>query len=847
MKKISTLLLLMALCTSSVHVAAQTSVKKIVLQGFWWDYWNNNYPFSWANYLTELAPRIKAAGINGIWIPPTVKNDNPGSVGYAPFDHYDLGDKYQKGFNGTTLQTTTRVGTKDELLRMIAVMHANGIEVVQDLIMNHVANAGAGTSGAGGQDPEPTYSMQSHSGYKNFRYVSFINPVKGTVDTSATDYWKRNGRWSKNYTNFHPNAGTPYQNTNWTQGDWGPDMSYGTVADGTGNGYGPSSNINASLYHNPSQAYNYMRDKGRDWIRWMTNQTGVDGFRWDAVKHFPEFIQQDWMYNVKYNNGWNNLPKTTYSVGEYVGSKSETETYVNTVTTSNGGNELLMGSFDFNLRAFDNSGGLRGMVYNLGSYNMASLPGAQQGNRVASYPIDNLFVHRTVSFVNNHDTFRPSLTGTGNYNYPSWNGSGELSAHIDPNEVRMSTAYAVVMAMDGNPNIFFEDLFDLGTYNNRWTHDPKINAPISVGLPVRSDLVNLSLCHNKLDFASGGYNVRSSEGGVAVIQGAGSTDHLIIERSAKAIIGITDSYAQVQEAYVNSNFTQGTVLMDYSGANGLLTYTVPADKRVRVLTQPVNPALNPASRHGYSVWAPVPGNVAFSSVQAMSDYLATYTPTRNTRTLQEWEMADDLGDSHCLSLMQGGAIPNNSTSQRVTGKIFSAAGQQVNITVTKSNPALPLMVSLWDLDGNKLAENVNGAAETISYTPAVDGWLVIKIRNANVQAGQTCKVKADYLAPQVVAVNNPANSVKSRVAIWTGIKGTSDITDCGNWEEGKMPDANTNLLVPAWSMPYPVIHTNTSAKNVLIEKSATLTVLTGATLNVAGQVKNGALIGAANF
>ena len=98
---------------------------RVLLQGFWWDFWNDNYPNAWANYLAELSPRLAETGIDSVWVPPTVKNQNYG-VGYAPFDHYDLGDKYQKGFTGT------RIGTKNELLRMTAIMHANGIDAIQD-------------------------------------------------------------------------------------------------------------------------------------------------------------------------------------------------------------------------------------------------------------------------------------------------------------------------------------------------------------------------------------------------------------------------------------------------------------------------------------------------------------------------------------------------------------------------------------------------------------------------------------------------------------------------------------------------------------------------------------------
>ena len=116
MKRIIQLLLFTLLIfTFSKTVHAQNTEKKVILQAFWWDYYNNNFPNSWASYLTELAPRLKAMGIDAVWIPPSYKNSGTNSVGYSPFDHYDLGDKFQKG------SVTTRFGTKDEFLRMVAV------------------------------------------------------------------------------------------------------------------------------------------------------------------------------------------------------------------------------------------------------------------------------------------------------------------------------------------------------------------------------------------------------------------------------------------------------------------------------------------------------------------------------------------------------------------------------------------------------------------------------------------------------------------------------------------------------------------------------------------------------
>ncbi|MFT4758811.1 MAG: alpha-amylase [Paraglaciecola sp.] len=112
---------------------------------------------------------------------------------------------------------------------------------------------------------------------------------------------------------------------------------------------------------------------------------------------------------------------------------------------------------------------------------MASLLEAQQtqSNRI------NGTVHKTVPFINNHDTFRPQLDTLGNYT--GWNTGSELSAHIESNEPRLATTYAVIIAMDGNPQIFFEDLFDVGYNSNRYSH-----MPISTtSLPAREDIINL--------------------------------------------------------------------------------------------------------------------------------------------------------------------------------------------------------------------------------------------------------------------------------------------------------------------------------------------------------------------
>lgn len=671
-----TLLALMVLCCTSIISIAQNPWNgKVVLQGFWWDYWNNNYPNEWADYLSELAPRLKDMGVDAVWIPPTPKNGSTSSVGYSPFDHYDLGDKYQKG------STTTRVGDKDQLLRMVAILHANGIEVISDIVLNHVDNAGS-TTGAGGQDVYAlnNYNDYSTSGYKNFRYVSFATPANATT---ASNYLNRSGRWSKNWENFYPNQFNACCNNAINSVYWGPDISYES------NAYGQSS---CTSCYNPSQSANYMRDGARDWLVWYKKQTGVDGFRFDAVKHFPTAVVEDLLYNAQYNAGFASGGWEMYSIGEYVGSSSEMDNWVNAV-------QDRAGTFDFSLR-----GGIYSMVYGMGNYNLANIPGLQQGER-----------ERTVPFVNNHDTYRPIIDANGNYS--GWNTGDELAPHINPNEPRLGAAYALAFALDGSPMVFFEDLFDIEG-SDRYSHDPTNTTE----LPVRSAVENVIWCHQKLDFKAGAYKVRHS-----------SADHLLIERSGKAIIGINDNWSTWQSQWIATDFPAGTRLHDYSGANSSDIY-VNSSGWVQIWTPPCDGS---NTRRGYTIWGPSGKSGGFS-------------PAAIT-TVQEWQMFDDLGDSHASSLGQGGAIPSGSTATRTAGRIFSAASQ-ITINLYPSDNSQSLTLSIASADGSTVLATTSGTGNlTLNYTPTAMNYYTLQVRNTSASnTGQHAWVKATYSAPQVV-------------------------------------------------------------------------------------------------
>ena len=89
----------------------------VMLQAFYWDCPRlENKEFEWWKYITGQIPSLAQVGFTSLWLPPVHKAANifGPSMGYDPYDYYDLGEFDQKG------GVPTWFGTKAELLDMIA-------------------------------------------------------------------------------------------------------------------------------------------------------------------------------------------------------------------------------------------------------------------------------------------------------------------------------------------------------------------------------------------------------------------------------------------------------------------------------------------------------------------------------------------------------------------------------------------------------------------------------------------------------------------------------------------------------------------------------------------------------
>ncbi|HEY0759645.1 MAG TPA: alpha-amylase domain-containing protein [Acidisarcina sp.] len=609
---------------------------KVILEAFWWNCWNTSYAQDWYTFLAKLAPRLAAMGFDGIWTPPPCKDRRATTnMGYTPFDYYDLGNKNQNGSTGT------RFGDQDAFLRLVAVAHANGLEVYPDIVLDH----------CDGGDTDPEAPAQ----FPNSRYRS-----AGFTGATA-------GRWPRSWLDFHPNP------VHWNlSGDWcfsyGHDICYQGRCSDSGD----------------ADQNCYMRSQARSWFQWFVRQTGVDGFRFDDVKGFPPEIVEDLLYNAMGDR------RDFFCVGEFVtGNSAGIDNWAAATLDRSG-------TFDYPFRD-----ALVELVYSNGFFDMGSLPGRQQGNRF-----------KTVPFVNNHDVYRGAFWDSSNSDASDHTGNGQngdelTGTTIDPDNPRTPLAYAVAFAVDGSPQVFYDDLFV--------NFKPERDDTLADQLSTRSYVQNLVWCHQKLEFKSGAYLVRYQD----------SNQLLIIERAGRAIIAINNDGGSWHKAWIASAFSPGSQLHDYSGSRPDDLWTN-QDGWVEIAVPPLS----------YSVWGPAGVSGGFLPAAR--------------RTVQQFEMDDDLGDSDPESLGYGGrAVP---AVYRTAGAIWPAAASKVMIEIYAD--AAPQQIDvLVQVPAGGEPVVFNGSADVtvpllIGFTVQQEGQhrLTARLSNANTTSARLY-VKADYAGP----------------------------------------------------------------------------------------------------
>ena len=155
----------------------------VMLQAFYWD-----VPLDWYQVVLSKIPEIADAGFDNIWLPPPSKCMNGRySMGYDPYDYYDLGEYDQKG------SIPTRFGTKSDLLSLISAAKSYGLHVTADIVINH--NAGG--------------DLQWNPNVNDYTWTDFSGVASG--------------RFLRGYNDFHPSTYEQYD-----EGTFGgyPDLAH---------------------------------------------------------------------------------------------------------------------------------------------------------------------------------------------------------------------------------------------------------------------------------------------------------------------------------------------------------------------------------------------------------------------------------------------------------------------------------------------------------------------------------------------------------------------------------------------------------------------------------------------
>jgi len=156
---------------SSPPLAASASKAGVMMQGFYWD-----CPEGWYRTMAAKAAGLRdmqgGYGIDRIWFPPPQKSDSGVySMGYDPYDYFDLGRYNQQG------TIATHFGTQDDLKSTIATYRELGIVCMADIVLNHRS----------GGKKESNHNLNGEKTWTDFRSVK-----------------SRKCRWR--YNQFHPSS-----------------------------------------------------------------------------------------------------------------------------------------------------------------------------------------------------------------------------------------------------------------------------------------------------------------------------------------------------------------------------------------------------------------------------------------------------------------------------------------------------------------------------------------------------------------------------------------------------------------------------------------------------------------
>jgi alpha-amylase len=394
---------LLAVCGSLLWIAPAAAQNGVMMQYFHW--YNTPSDNLWLK-VADQADELAAAGFTALWLPPAYKGQNGSDTGYGVYDMYDLGEFNQKG------TVRTKYGTRAEYLAAIQAAHANGIQIYGDVVLNHRGGADA-VEWVNATRVQTYDRNQEYGGDVSIQaWTDFEFPGRGNTHSSFKWHWYHfdGVDWAQNL----QEGGKIYKFR-------GTGKAWDTEVD-TENG-----NYDYLMYADLDFDHPDVRTEIKSWGVWYVNTTGVDGLRFDAVKHiqfgfFPEFLSY-----VRTTTG-----KPLFAVGEYW--HYDVAKLHNFLTKTGGTMSLFDAPLHLNFFNASNGGG---------NYDMRNL---MNGTLMKDQP------GKAVTLVDNHDT------------QPLQALQSPVASWFKP------LAYAfILLREEGYPSVFYADYYGAGYTDNGTT------------------------------------------------------------------------------------------------------------------------------------------------------------------------------------------------------------------------------------------------------------------------------------------------------------------------------------------------------------------------------------------
>jgi len=245
----------------------------VMLQVFHW--YSKGDGWLW-NWLREEASNLAKAGFTAVYLPPAYKGTGGGfDVGYGVYDLFDLGEFDQKG------TIATKYGTKEEYIKGIKEAQRMGMEVYGDIVFNHRLGA----------DHEEEFYGVRVNPENRMEVIGDKNKIKAWTHFSFPG---RNGKYSEMHWHWwHFNA-VDYNTLNEEENAIylieGKKFDDDVATDKGNFDYLMGCNLDVS---SPN-----VQNELIYWGKWYLDTTGLDGFRFDAVKHVNSKFFLKWLQKM---------------------------------------------------------------------------------------------------------------------------------------------------------------------------------------------------------------------------------------------------------------------------------------------------------------------------------------------------------------------------------------------------------------------------------------------------------------------------------------------------------------------------------------------------------------------